>query len=131
MQKELKFRCWDKSKNIMGIVEALTLGEVKDENWICYRTDSMEVKERPTGNYVKKKDAVIMQFVGLKDKNGKEIFEGDIIRFDNDWYSEVYQHGCGEWFAASFSIWENISEDGKENSWEVIGNIYTTLELLK
>lgn len=115
MQREIKFRAWDKQNKSMEEVELL--GD--------------EVLRIKHAEWENREDFELMQYTGLKDKNGVEIYEGDIVRFDNDWYSEVYQHECGEWFAAHFSIWENISNDGKENSWEVIGNKYEDLELLK
>lgn len=74
---------------------------------------------------------VVMQFTNLKDKNGKEIFEGDIVEdFQGEFFSVEYhpaaftfnQGGVG--FAATRI---NIDKGG----FEVIGNIYETPELLK
>jgi len=69
----------------------------------------------------------VMQFTGLLDKNGKEIYEGDIVRGQHkiigDWTAKVDFLATGIWFGgAKFSEVEN---------YEIIGNIYENPELLK
>ncbi len=82
--------------------------------------------------------APVMQFTGLKDKNAKEIYEGDVVRTPDDW--ELYGMAGGTIYQVRFSgggfrastdprrgqgYW---MEDGKD--FEVIGNIYENPELL-
>lgn len=84
--------------------------------------------------YLEDEDAIIMQSTGLRDKNGKEIFEGDIVKMAKDVYSDpTYyevirhrggsyrldsnQHGCELWL--------------RHTNCEVIGNIYENPELLE
>ncbi|EAG3109644.1 hypothetical protein B6K91_11730 [Listeria monocytogenes] len=71
----------------------------------------------------------IGQYTGLKDKNGKKIFEGDICW---DEYGECY--GVVKFEDAKFLyLWENIAEDLWEvaDSIEIYGNIHENPELLE
>jgi uncharacterized phage protein (TIGR01671 family) len=73
-------------------------------------------------------DAVIMESTGLKDKNGKEIFEGDIVSF----YNASLPKGTRDMFTKNVVKWNarKAQWDGVFSG-EVIGNIYENPELLK
>ncbi|KKL84776.1 hypothetical protein LCGC14_1961420, partial [marine sediment metagenome] len=71
---------------------------------------------------------ILMQFTGLKDKNGKEIFEGDILKYENRNYEVSWMEDDGGFFAWLYGY----SIQGGLFLWtEVIGNIYENPELLK
>lgn len=71
---------------------------------------------------------ILMQFTGLKDKNGKEIYEGDIVRCFDTAGEKVYDREV-DFYGFRDEIWSNET-DGKTKV-EIIGNIYSNPELLK
>jgi hypothetical protein len=66
-----------------------------------------------------------LQFTGLPDKNGKEIWEGDIVKYGVDAYQVFYEGGA---YCLKKDIWFS---DNAAKHFEVIGNIYSNPELLK
>jgi len=82
------------------------------------------------------------QYTGLKDKNGKDVFEGDIIEYRNDiengkgiiWHFLDTANLQCEWFeqnTSSPSLFTSIEYLGCSSEIEIIGNIHENLELLK
>ncbi|MGM0228280.1 hypothetical protein IGJ28_000300 [Enterococcus sp. AZ091] len=75
------------------------------------------------------KEVVLMQSTGLKDKNGVEIYCGDI-----GWDEHLEEYGKVVFENGSFTYeWKNISEDLFEatDDIEIVGNIYKNPELLE
>ncbi len=73
----------------------------------------------------------IMQFTGLIDKQGKEIYEGDIIRQEHIPYSgQVEWNGQAYWFVFRYGKHIDFLHMNQDNI-EVIGNIYESPELLE
>ena len=124
-----RYRAWDNVKKEMfkdtfAITESGQVVVVEQEDVMC------------PPDYVFVDNLVIMQSTGLKDKNGKEIFEGDILDY-NGRKALVRWHGS----YASF-IYRFVDELQKRNAerkplylaymkCEIIGNIYENPDLLE
>jgi hypothetical protein len=103
MKREIKFRLWSNSLKIMFSPNS-EIGHL----W--------SIKEAPNGNIKVDDGDVLMQFTGIHDCDGNEIYEGDILqggvysRYDVEW--DFYQNG-----------W-NIGANAQY--FKIIGNIYET-----
>lgn len=124
-----KFRVWDKTNKEMLEWEELDLNKERGE-------DEITIFE-PTGQFAHPIFFYeAMQSTGLKDKNGTEIYEGDIIQHSekpNPWFSypfEVIQARTGEWRLDNFRC-GTVLAFSNQDELEVIGNIYENPELLE
>lgn len=122
----LKFRAWDSAKKEMfkdtfAITESGQIVVVEQE----------DVMSPP--DYVFVDHLVIMQSTGLKDKNGKEIFEGDIVLVLDSTYTVFYDNERGSYRLKphddrwNVDYMSNFSHGG---NFEVVGNIYENKEYL-
>lgn len=117
-----KFRAWDKeTKTMNGMAE-------------IYRNRNQEIELRPRDENI-----ILMQSTGLLDKNGKEIFEGDILAVETDdetlnvnvfWDEE---HALFMFESKQYNEKEALAELLEDYSYpfEIIGNIYENPELLE
>lgn len=122
-----RYRAWDKTHK--------TMYEVDDIMSIDFGKSKISVKtlffERT--NYYDFNDIVLMQSTGFKDKNGKEIFEGDILGTNDGLLNGVVK------FNIDLGMWTNslIRYNNFErlcnvaSSREIIGNIHTNPELVE
>jgi uncharacterized phage protein (TIGR01671 family) len=84
---------------------------------------------------------ILMQYTGLKDKNGREIYEGDVVRKDSAdpdfvMIAEVYwEPDCAGWAVQYGDNRPNYTRgwqsEAERAHWEVTGNIYENPELIK
>lgn len=127
--REIKFRAWDKESNKM-----LNVGLI-DFRYTQAWFPELITKESPYGSLMSSKFE-LMQFTGLKDKNGKEIYEGDLFKWaGNEIVKVVFRDACFGFVSNErFISFEHYPEDVECVStvrWlEVIGNIYENKELL-
>lgn len=115
--REIKFRAWDKENKIMQNVNGINFLH----NFVeTYNAD--EAQEE----YFDLDDCELMRYTGLKDRNGNEIYEGDILSNDEEYYKVVFE------IASYRAEIEEYSLDliDVAHCCEVIGNIYENPELL-
>ena len=122
----IKFRAWDKkTKEYFHISDLWNSGT----NPECFNFDGWTDN---FGNNGRLKDIVIEQFTGLKDVNGKDIYEGDIVRCKNDYQSTDYT-GEVMFFNGGFCVWTGGFRDYVWDDMipEIIGNVHENHELLE
>lgn len=79
-------------------------------------------------------DVVLMQSTGLKDLNGVEIFEGDIVRFFDSLYTVFYDIKEGSYRLKPHDdrwVVDYMCNFSSEESFEVVGNIYENKDILE
>ena len=116
--RPIKFRAWIKNTSMVNVL-AINLKPTSPDRHIFTDLDYSVF-------WVGENEYVLMQFTGLHDKNGKEIWEGDVVR----WLSHFHQITVDEYHGFRF-MWgkdELCRAHGIEG--EVLGNIYENPELL-
>jgi len=127
--REIKFRAWDKAFGKMFEVAELTVRE--DGLWARTPFGYLPNQRETTGFKVGV-SCELMQYTGLKDKNGKEIYEGDIFPHRGMNLVVRYELGAvvGHWFGSNeYIFFDHLAND--ENDIEVIGNVWENPELIK
>lgn len=145
MNREIKFRAWDTERRMFvpqGEVIFKDYGETYFEvvpNCLEYVGDKVHNGEQQYNRFE------LMQFTGLKDKNGTEIYEGDVVKNPVEEYNGRYPEVVGHelykivWSDTDYMILGECLQSISKNhlqlndllGCEVIGNIYQNPELLK
>ena len=133
-----KYRAWDVLAEKM-IDEILMISFVRKEIIGKFSDGSTSVplkfEDERNGE-----DVILMQSTGLKDKNGKEIFEGDVVQFEDCSEASDFLYintGIIEWCQGGFHVTNRDSVlmedllDGDSLDVTIIGNIYENRELLE
>lgn len=127
MAREIKFRFWSIDNKQM-----LSSDQINSNHAYRYLTNKNDQR-----SYI-----IPMQFTGLHDKNGKEIYEGDIVgsgtgeilwcdlecMFKVKWHGEVFKRIRGQ--NDKYTLNGEPLFMNAHITWEIIGNIYETPELL-
>lgn len=138
-----RFRAWDKIHKTMYEADDIIAINFEDKS-ICVQTIYFEqgLPDSRDLDYYDFDDVVLMQSTGLRDKNGKEIFEGDVVT-DGHTTGDIKNHptlgfymvddnGVERWFSDDSTI-EDFEEDVETVAriLEIIGNIHTNPELVE
>ena len=128
MKREIKFRVWcNRTKEWLKYDEYGILANGK----LIARSEYNEVGSQKAYTENSRVDATVSFWTGLKDKNGKEIYEGDILSMHNGQYNSQVVWDTDRYIA------DHIGNGGSESittfieDLEIIGNIYENPELLK
>jgi uncharacterized phage protein (TIGR01671 family) len=137
--REIKFRAWHKKdKQMIGAITVLRFDPDGIRGWAqCNWNDK---KNNAIGNF-QPEEVELMQYTGLLDKNGKEIYEGDLVKgqvasevegaepFRFEATKVVWCEECGGFHLMGF-FHDCLYRFSNQNAVEVIGNIYENSELL-
>lgn len=118
--RTIKFRAWSRKEKVM--------------------TGAWSLNEIPVAILTKKLDCEVMQFTGLKDREGREIYEGDLVLFGS--WEKPWQIAWNEDCARFDLLWVQGGEKGFLNlcneddekvtlDLRVVGNCYENPELLE
>ena len=134
-----KFRAWDRTTNQMR--GCYGFNEMEQEVYVCSVADDEFNGQLKTVHALRRSfdEVVVMQYTGCRDKNGIEIYEGDVIKdkYDKTWLVQ--------WYVGAFVITDKIPDsDGQTSTYshfsnvsnhhfyfEVIGNMWENPELLE
>ncbi|UUI41158.1 YopX family protein [Oceanobacillus oncorhynchi] len=139
--REFKFNAWIKAHEIMVAVDSIDFAE----------EEILIIDDTGIDRYFPFEEIELLQYTGLRDKNGKEIYEGDLIKkqFKDRRIGNFYAVGqvvFSRWYAGftvpynyhGYTNLERLSSDVDEDGWivanqkmDVIGNIYKNPELLE
>jgi len=117
--REIKFRAWNKRRRFM------------DSAWMIDFEHGLVCHSKHNASDINA--CVLMQFTGLKDKNGKDIYEGDIIQTGDDVFYILYSNKdfCHVFWLSSQKNYMTLPFLKGIKDFEVIGNIYENPKLLE
>lgn len=141
-KREIKFRVWDKDrKKFAKQITSLKFDRDGNINLVVYLDRVNKTREILDNEKIYCNNFEIMQYTRLKDKNGREIYEGDILYRkyndssesvgsvfwgESDQHNEEIQTWCIKLETGVYWVDRSVCEQ-----YEVIGNIYSNPELLR
>ena len=124
--REIKFRAWVKDRK--AIFEVVLINYVtKKVTYLLERVGHLlSIRD------AKFNDVELMQYTGLKDKNGKEIYEGDIIFLHGSKYKVIFKTEGARFVLRNNEFELEITFINNNNKrMEVLGNVYENPELME
>ena len=127
----IKFRIWNKKTNTW--VEGHGPDELASLDGVNLFGETILLGAFMDGVSIKDlNDCVALQYIDIEDKNDKQIFEGDIVKWDGGIYQVQY---CNNYACCGFRLFNgDESLETECENWkntEVIGNIYENPDLIK
>lgn len=126
--REMKLRAWDKKNKKMLDVDGINFNEFGFQQFKAPAI-ACELPDTELSQIIRLSEVILLQYTGIKDKNGMEICEGDVVTFNHP--------NKAKWivkdiiFLVSLIItWEKTIHKTKTEI-EIIGNIHQNPELLK
>lgn len=119
-----KFRAWDKTHKKLGLIDA----DMQDGYF-----QSVKILDEDEDDWQESENFILMQFTGLKDKNGTEIFEGDVVRLLDSLYTVFYDNERGSYRLKPHDdrwVTDYMSNFSHGGNFEVVGNICEGKEYL-
>lgn len=125
--REIKFRVWDKSLKYMRCLSSSHDTLMFDEKGGHY----YNLQNGDGNSFEDSGYSELMQNAGIKDKNDKEIYEGDIVKSPCGIHKVIFVDGgfCLDTGELAVGLYQMIDSQG--NHLEVVGNIYENPELLE
>lgn len=126
--RDIKFRVWEKNSKTMNYANPYPedkKGMYLLDNAILFRFHHFDINTDTV------KDIVLIQYTGLKDNNGKKIYEGDVVKVGIFTYQVIFSDGCFDVIGIQNDKRDYLKCIVVNHAGIVIGNIYENPDLLE